>query len=70
MHLDEIHVLEVQACAVERARRGEHGSHQQLLAGIERRVRVRPYIGERLVAECSRPLVAHQQHGARAVGQR
>jgi hypothetical protein len=50
VHLDKIHVRERQPGALQRDRRGEHGTHQQLFTGIERRVGIRANVRQRLVA--------------------
>ena len=48
--------VEIRLKHLQRDRRGEHGTHEQLLAGIQRGVRVRPDVRERLIAERRRAI--------------
>ena len=69
MHLHEVHVLEREARAGERDRSREHWTHEQLLARVERGIRIRANESQWAVAKHLRPLRTHQQHRAGSVRQ-
>src|SRR5207245_6804384 len=70
VQLDQAEVLPLDARALERGRDGKDGRLQELPAWVYSRNGIRANVGQWLVSERARLLLAHQQHRGGAVGKR
>src|SRR5512141_1637209 len=69
VHLDEIDVPQCQSCTSKSNRRSKHWRLKELLTWVERSVRIRPDVAERLVSERLCFFFTHQEHARATVGE-